>query len=243
MNYLSQKGYDTKQVTDILDFVKRNKYVQSLNVKQFYSYGGRYNNMLVLNIIAPITIYEPEPLDRYITAQLENHYSPQSYKGKIYRAFRRIFVEEELQMLCQTYVKLDLVNANIDAGTSSLNLSTYDYERMPQPHLTRFNCWGDNLNPIKEAIREGDICGAINDMVIAAQNINFTDSTVLNRFIELIAQESRIYELKTCLSKADGQLWSIKDVVEQLDREDNASETPETPELVDTIPEADNIDF
>lgn len=221
---LTKKGYDENSVKEVLDFINRNRYIQSLTVKQYYSgYSGEQVNMLLVDIIAPISIYEPEPLDRFINARLED-YGETSIKGKILKAFKRIFVDQELQMICETYVRLDLANADMSASSSSLNLNSYDYKRLCQPHLSRFNCWGDNSNIIKEQLRNGEICEALNSILIAVQNINFTDATVLNSFLDTIAGSDYLLNLKSCMSKADGQLWSIKDIIEQLDRETKAEE-------------------
>lgn len=236
----TKKNYDEEQVNEILDFVNRNRYIQSMTVKSYYSgYSGDQVQALFLDIIAPISIYESEPLARYIDAKLD-YWGRQTTKGKILRAFKRIFVDEELQMICETYLRLDLANVELTGSNSSQNLSYSDYKRLCQPHLTRYNCWGDNLNPIKEMLREGKICDALNNILIATQNINFTDTTVLESFLDIIASSNNMKTVKSCLSKADGQLWSIQDIIDQLDREENA-EKIEQPALEDTIPEADNI--
>ena len=84
-----------------------------------------------------------------------------------------------------------------------------------------------------------------NNIVIATQNINFTDATVLSNFVDMIANSNALMNMKSCLSKADGQLWSIRDVIDQLEREEQEaklqSETEiNKPELQDTIPEAND---
>lgn len=241
---LSKKGYEEKEVEEILDFVNRNRYIQSMNVKSYSTYNGNINALL-LDIIAPITIYEPEPLARYIDSNID-YIGRSTLKGKILKAFKRIFVDQELQMICETFARLDLANIELNASYSSLGLNySYDYKRICQPHLSRYNCWGDNLNPIKQMIREGDIAGALNNIVIATQNINFTDATVLSNFVDMIANSNALMNMKSCLSKADGQLWSIRDVIDQLEREEQEaklqSETEiNKPELQDTIPEAND---
>lgn len=240
--HLAEKlGYESKEkakdedVTDILDFVDRNRFIQNLNILKINNYGNPAE-YLQLDIWAPITIYETEPLERQINNRI-TEYNQNDLQSKILKAFKRIFIDEELQMICQTFVKIDMISANIN-GSKDANRKQYsDYQRLPQPHLTRYDCWGDNRNAIIQALKESDLVGAMNNILIAAQNINFVDSTVLSSWLETIAYSNYLYNLPTCLSKADGRLWSIKDVVEQLEREENNSEEViGHPELTDEVP-------
>ena len=238
LGFESQEKVSEEDVTDVLDFVERNRYIQNLHLIKGNTYDGPAE-YLQLDMLTPITIYETEPLERQINNRVDE-YNKHDIKSRILRAFKRIFIDEELQMICQTFVKIDIARCSIDANKESNRKNFSDYMRMPQPHLTRFNCWGDNKNAIVEALRESDLIGAMNNMLIAAQNINFTDSTVLSNWVEAIANNSHLYRLPTCLSKADGKLWSIKEIVEQLDREEQESnQTSEEvghPKLEDSVP-------
>lgn len=241
--HLAQKlGYESKEmakdedVTDILDFVDRNRFIQNLNIIKTNNYGSN-SECLQLDIWAPITIYETEPLERQINNRITES-NQHELQSKILKAFKRIFIDEELQMICQTFVKLDMVNVSIDGGRDANRKQYSDYQRMPQPHLTRFNCWGDNKNAIIQALKESDLIGAMNNILIASQNINFVDSTVLSNWLEMIAYSTHLYNLPTCLSKVDGKLWSIRDIVEQLEREENNNneEVIGHPKLTDEVP-------
>lgn len=245
LGFESKKKVENEEVTDVLAFIEKNRYIQNLTLIKNNSYHDTAES-LQLDIYAPINIYETEPLERQIANRVDD-YNKHEIKSKIYRAFKRIFVDEELQMICQTFVKLDIANSTIDAGKESNRKQYSDYTRLPQPHLTRFNCWGDNKNAIIQALRDSDLIGAINNILIATQNINFTDSTVLSNWVDAIAGNSCLYHLPTCLSKADGRLWSIKEIVDQLDREEEATENNENeeneeneeigrPELTDEVP-------
>lgn len=232
---------DDEGIKDILDFVERNKYINNLSLVKRDPYSDE-PNCILLKVIAPINIYEIEPLQRQINNRVPDETYLHDLRDKIYKAFERIFIDEELTMLCETFVRLDLANGNVEARYNDVRKNTTDYERLMQPHLSFFNCWGDNSNGITTALRELDVTSAMNNIVIAAQNINFTDTTVLSRFIDAIVNSNYLYNLKTCLSKVDGKLWSISDIVEQMDRE-RATEEPSQknneeighPELQDTI--------
>lgn len=247
LGFESKEKVSNEDVDDVLNFVERNRFIQNLAIMKSGAYGDT-TEYLQLDVWSPISIYETEPLERQINNRVDD-YNKHEIRSKILRAFKRIFIDEELQMICQTYVRLDMVRTNIDAGKDANRKQYSDYKRMPQPHLTRFNCWGDNKNAIIQALRESDLIGAMNNILIATQNINFTDSTVLSNWVDAIASNSHLYNLPTCLSKVDGRLWSIKEVVEQLDREEqetavivgetgspNDDEEVGHPDLTDEVP-------
>ena len=234
LGFENQEGASLDQVNEILDFVKNNQYTESL---ELFEYGGY--TYLQLDLRAPIMIYESEPLEKTIESRLSDPYRTDSYKY-VLRALKRIFIEEELQMFCQTMVRIKVSSADFTGNKDPNNMAYKDYKLMPHPHLVAFNCWGDNKNNIQKALRETDILTAFTMMIVAAENINFTDATVLNRWLENIMNMSSLYNVKCCKSKADGQMWSISDIVEQLKREDEANPPQEEeighPELEDTIP-------
>lgn len=229
----SQKQIDDTDVSDVLDFVSRNRYIQALSLIKNNSYSNEAD-VLQLNIHAPISIYESEPLERQINNRI-TPYNEHTKEAKILKAFKRIFIDEELQMICQTFVKIDITSSTIDAGKEANRKCYTDFARIHQPHLTRYDCWGDNKTAILQALKDTDLIGAFNNILIAVQNINFTDSTVLTSWVEAIANSNHLYTLKSCLSKADGNLWSIEDIVQQIEREE-ANEEIGKPELIDQIP-------
>lgn len=240
--YIAQKlGYESKKlakdedVTEVMDFINRNKYIQGLHIlKSLYNNNTEY---LQLEVHAPITIYEIEPLERQLN-NLINGIDATELRTKILKAFERIFIKEEFQMICETFVKIDVHNSTVDASKDANRKQYSDYQKLPQPHLTRFNCWGDNKYVISKYFNDSDLIGVINSVVIAAQNINFTDTTVLKNWLEAISYNSHLYELPTCLSKTDNKMWSIKDIVEQIEKENEANNEEEIghPELTDEIP-------
>jgi hypothetical protein len=231
--YTTQPPIDQKEFENIVNFLNKNKYITNYETRrQYSSYAGEHLDMPLLTIIAPITLYETEPLERYINAKLDL-ISPTSALAYTLKAFKKIFIDEEYKMICQTHVLINMLDEEIEASNSYLNYSITDFERLPQPHLTRFNCFGDNKRQIKEAIRNNDFCGAVATIIVATQNINFTDATVLRVFTEQITEDSRYFKLKSCISEEDGELYSIQDIVNKIIQEE--PEDVNKPELTDTI--------
>lgn len=219
LGYESKRKMSDEEVKTILEYIDRNRFIQNMKVVK-----ARYEDydQLQLNIIAPITIYESEPLQR----QIANRVTPDmtDMKAKIFRALNKIFVEEKYQMICQTYVNVDLVESSVNAARDAVNKQAEDYSYVWQPHLTRFNCWGDNINAIKDALRDADLLGAINNILIATQNINFTDSTVLNNWLDAIQQNRHLLTVPTAKDMETGDLKSILDIINIIEEEQKAKE-------------------
>ena len=227
---------DTDAVVEILNYMESCPHVVGFKTIKSSNYDGNYD-MLRLELHTPITLYESEPLEKMLEYRLSDC-DPWSDKAKLYKAFKRIFIDEELTMYCQTFVKIDLAKCTMDASFSSTGVSVSGFNRLYQPHLSRFNCWGENKNNITKALSEGDLVAAINLMIIAAQNINFTDSAVFNNWTSELCNNSYLLRIKSLKSKADGNMWSIQDVIDQNEREEAAENSEEVghPELEDSVP-------
>ena len=57
-------------------------------------------------------------------------------------------------------------------------------DAIPQPHLSYYNCYGGNKTHMTLAIKNNDIIGFIAQLIASCQNLNFGDTTVMNRFFK-----------------------------------------------------------
>lgn len=226
----TQNNISDESVLEVFNYINQNKLIKDFDIK-LSTYTGTKTPMLTIR--APITIYEIEPLEKQLKYLLEDHYRTNQECQDIVKAFKRIFVDEEFIMFCDTKVIIDIINCKFTARYSSNDSSINSYEYMIQPHLTLYNCWGENESAILKALVDGDFLGALNNILIATQNINFTDSAVLTRWIDTIEYCSSLLKSKTCLSKVDGKYWSIEDIInsEPVTVEDCRSEEVNIPEL------------
>lgn len=191
-------------VQEILDYISKNRFVRSMTTRKDDYYGRDYLRFI---IDAPITIYETEPLRRTMKATV----SEASERTKlIYKAFNRIFLKEEYQMICESIVDIDPINHNFQAR----NDSSVETTKMYHPHLTTFNCWGDNRNAINKDLSQNNLIGALNSILIATQNINFTDSAVFNRWINTLRESPQYLNRPTVLDKQTGELKTLQEIIE-----------------------------
>lgn len=52
-----------------------------------------------------------------------------------------------------------------------------------QPHIMDYNCWGNNAPLIIKSLAEKDYIQALEQTIAATQNINFSDSIVIESFM------------------------------------------------------------
>ena len=61
-------------------------------------------------------------------------------------------------------------------------------------------------------------------MTNQVQNINFTDSTVIKNWVSKICDNHALRTIPTSLSRVDGQMWTIEQIIDQLLEEQRAAE-------------------
>lgn len=81
----------------------------------------------------------------------------------------------------------DLLTALLDVYPSDWNIEERlktDRAITPHMHIEFFDCWSGNKTNIAKCLQKSDIIGALDICVNTTKDINVTDSTVFNRFIQ-----------------------------------------------------------
>lgn len=79
---------------------------------------------------------------------------------------------------------------------------------IPNPHMERYNCWGDNTSEIHRCLEYGDFLGAFAQIRSAIAGLNMYDPDVMREFKIYLADE---YTDNKCLLLSDGRLISIQE--------------------------------
>lgn len=98
--------------------------------------------------------------------------------------YTKIFIESEYQMIFRNKLKLDFRTAEIrrfDHG-SSVYKDYISYGYMSNPHITMFNCFGQNGPTLVKALKTGKWEELIAILLATIGNINFADSVVVSNF-------------------------------------------------------------
>lgn len=224
-----------EQLEELMSFIKNNKFIKSVFLKaaNIDWHSGEYP---VFELEAPITLYEPEPLQRQI-CNLSERYNPTGQD--CLDVLAEIFLKDKYTLYCTTFVGVNLSTGAFDSSTDNLNISRRDYKKMYQPHLSQFNCWGDQKSNIKLALKQSNLIDALQLMTISIQNINFTDTTVLNRWIEKISNSSYYYTDCKCIKDKDNNWYTFKEIADIVKARQKIKVAGEPgiaqPELVDEL--------
>ena len=68
----------------------------------------------------------------------------------------------------------------MSSDSYSNNRSSVTAEALPNPHINRYNCFGDNAPHISKALSTSNYIQALQTIIEATKNINFNDSTVMS---------------------------------------------------------------
>lgn len=105
--------------------------------------------------------------------------------------------------LAEIKVQSEFYLNNLNSITVGYHDTCYeDNTHMPHPHLAGFRCLGANSQYIQKYCQEGNWDMAIEQTISATKNINFSDSTVIQRFMGEIYRRRNS---KKCFALPDGR--------------------------------------
>lgn len=123
--------------------------------------------------------------------------------------FHKIFITQELTMLTSTEIKIKFDSETISWGAGYVSTENRTY--LGQPHLTEYNCFGNNKTQILKAFKEYDFVTVLGIMLTSTKNFNLTDSAVFSRFLNNLRAQD--YDKPSFLEETTGKLYSFKDIV------------------------------
>lgn len=96
-----------------------------------------------------------------------------------------IFVTHMIKLHFVSGVRLNMETGDIlYLDPYSIPDADIDVDGLSNPHHKHFNCFGDNVSQLRQAIRNKDYVSAILQAESAIAGINIADATVFRRFIE-----------------------------------------------------------
>ncbi|MCQ2968504.1 MAG: hypothetical protein MJ191_00005, partial [Clostridium sp.] len=200
------------QTNSFVDYLLRLKHVKVHEVRANY-------NKIYLKFEVPLTSYDPEACER-ILRSLNRQAEDENYK-RVIRALQKILLEEEYTMTISAIVVINFEDRQIFVNQNNRD----GYTTLYNPHLYHFNCWGDNSSRIYDALSKGELETMVNFISMAVQNINFTDITVINRWIRTL--ESEINEIPAAtnfidmksIKDTDGIEYTLREIIEIMEKE------------------------
>ena len=178
-----------EESNETLDFFLHNKALELVE---------RNKGRLKFIVKTTINNYDPDLFDRAIRNKRSffyiDYWSHRPYPGNwtpdmIERLMTAIFSDEKLKLrVCAAYY--------VDFREGSYGgFKEYDYPRnirltyMPNQHIDKYRCLGNNEQYIWEAMRKHDFVTAIMQCLSSAQNINFSEDNTGTFFMQVITSK------------------------------------------------------
>lgn len=108
--------------------------------------------------------------------------------GNIRKLMKKIFIEKEYKLrVCGAFsFSADSYVTAINGYNYSSKFRTY----MPNPHLDRYSCLGDNRVAIERHLRDGDYVFGVEQCVSSVISLNFVDTAVMTTFIQRLCSKN-----------------------------------------------------
>lgn len=191
--------------------------------------------------LEPISV-DNSSLEFIVNCHLEN-FDPEMYErlarnrdGYIYTGYHignNIFVSAEVRkkFLDAIFSDEPLLNVKmcayyrIDLSGSVETESNYSYpeecmDRIPNPHLQRYSCLGQQKPLIEEYLRNGNNIGAVEQCVCSAKSINIGEDVTFRPFLEILFSS----DCKKVIELPDGTSCTPTEALKWLELNESTTE-------------------
>lgn len=201
---LQQKGIEDPQIIEL------QQYLESINAVHTYTVVESNLYLIVKGYSAG---FDSSYAKRILNNGSHNIHKSQFGDGSVDvrdLLFKRLFIEQTIKLRLYTAVCISIKAPHLSTRFNDLKeLAPENY--MPNPHLSEYNCWGNNKNYILDALTNIDYIGAIEQIIAANSSFNIIDSTVFNRFVNNITTSGPYRDLK-CFEYQD-VVYSIEELI------------------------------
>jgi hypothetical protein len=162
--------------TEFIDYILKHpalKYLEIIN-----------SEYIKFWVTTPLNYYD---LDAFKMIQRNKNSALNTYSETFIDLMCKVFIENTFTIWTESVFVINFTQGYIGPShshhTGNLSGQTRNYA-VWQPHVVpeRYHCWGNNLPHINKALHDKKYIPAWEQIIAATQNINFTDTTVVNDF-------------------------------------------------------------
>lgn len=219
-----------KQIAELLEFLKSNKYIEITMV-------NNYNLGMVIE--TPIYFIDEVALKKYLDTKRsylhESHtlipkLLEETFIDKKYTITTRAKFNINLNYLNDSITGLNMYNiTDIAQGRLQNNVDFDNKNSIPQPHLSYYECLGNNKTYLTQALKNNDIIGFVAQLIAACQNINIVDSSPCTK---LIIDISATFKNNKCIMNNETkELLSFTDYIKIKAEEERLAKLAEIERL------------
>lgn len=209
LKYAAAKDITEEQLNEILDYLDKTPYLTILN-----NYETTEDGDILLRIDAPLIYYDEDFLETLIERQ---DYTPE-WNLAGYTLFDKVFLQRKYELWTYATLRLNMSTFATSPCTGLRFEDANPHEYYPHPHIMEFFCQGNHTTEIQKWIQNRDYIGCFEQIISMAMNLNFTDSTVIEKLYENLT-DSDLAEVVCFKDKATGIFYSFQEIYEHTREE------------------------
>lgn len=135
-------------------------------------------------------------------------------KEKMKKLLKAVFIDQEIKILiCATY---NVMPYDVNA-VSGYNFSSEYKDYMPNPHIQEYRCMGGYARYIMDYIERGNYAGAVEQCLVSARSLNWSDSAVIAHFGRYVVSG---WNSKKCYQLPDGKHVTAEEALKYIEEEE-----------------------
>ncbi len=187
------KNIPSEDMQIIIKYLSKHPYIKSFKAVNDYT--------VEFNFEAPIIYY-----DKYILNKIKERRIGTDW------SILNIFDNDKYELITRCKIRF-----NTDSFEVSLESIGDDWPYIiGHPHIDRFGCFGNHNFAIQDAAKEGNYLGAIEQIVQAVLNLNFSDTYVVDTLINHLNCNR---EMRTWRTKETGIMLTTQEVLDNEETE------------------------
>lgn len=134
------------------------------------------------------------------------------------KLLKEIFVSETPRLHIRVFAKFNVVLGQ-DVRARACDTSNPEFEGyMPNPHLHYYGCFGNYQRILNQLVGSNDYIGVIEQCIASCNTLNWSDSTVMDKFVRIMWGDSEISS--SCIELPDGTVVDTVGAIKWLEEQE-----------------------
>ena len=193
-----------------------------------------------------LTYFDEDMAKRIINNPTSYVYRPGGYDRSRYISnedmkmlMTALFIDQSLRMkICASY---EFILGERVNGISGARYPSECDDCMPNTHIDRYSCLGNNDRAINECIKNNDYIGALEQSISSCKGMNFADSAVMRIFMDRLYGVDG-YTHNRCIELPDGSVVKPTDAIEWLHEQNEEKKKAEEAAKAESVAEETTVD-
>lgn len=202
-------GVDEKIYNEVIDYMGKSK-MSLISVNQESG-----NSKITVRVEGELGNFDFDLAKRMIgnvNGVIYNAF-PDHLKKKVKKIFLDTFIERKYKMRTFSEISVMIPNGDIHKGSS--RTGWFRGGRVHNPHIYEYDCFGNSRTNVREYAQSGNYMGMFMQVKAQAQNLNFADSTVMQKFSSVLKNNmnEKIFE------DSEGNTYSLEELIATVEEE------------------------